>query len=129
MYETILLPVDESEGAAVAVEHAVDLARRHDATLDVLYAAGNGGDEDPEAIVERAAAVAREAGVEVNTVVLDGTPHETIVDYVDDRGIDAVVMGSHGRRGLDRYILGSVTEKVLRTVDVPVLVVPGLVAE
>lgn len=123
VYDEILFPDDGSEGSAAALEHAVDLARRHDATLDVLHARGN-GDEDAEAIVERAAAVAGDAGIEVNTVTLEGSPHETIVEYVSDRGIDAVVMGTHGRRGLDRYVLGSVTEKVLRSVSVPVLVVP-----
>lgn len=124
MYETILFPTDGSDGAATALDHAVDLAERHDATLDVLYAAGNGHDVDPESIVEGAAETARSAGVDANTVTIEGPPRDVITDYVDDRGIDAVVMGTHGRRGLDRYILGSVTEMVLRTVSVPVLVVP-----
>lgn len=123
MYDEILFPDDGSDGSAVALKHAVDLARRHEATLDVLHASGN-GDENAEAIVERAAAAASDDGIDVNTVVLEGPPHETIVEFVTDRGIDAVVMGTHGRSGLDRYVLGSVTEKVLRTVSVPVLVVP-----
>lgn len=123
MYDEILFPDDGSEGSAAALEHAVDLARRHEATLDVLHATGN-GEADADAVVERAAAAAGADGVAVNTVTLEGSPHETIVEYVTDRGIDAVVMGTHGRRGLDRYVLGSVTEKVLRSVPVPVLVVP-----
>lgn len=124
MYDTILFPTDGSEGTAVALEHAIDLARRHDATIDVLFAADTGGDVDPETVLEEAAATAREAGVTVNTASLEGSARDRIVDYVDDRDVDVVVMGTHGRRGLERYVEGSVTEQVLRNVTVPVLVVP-----
>jgi nucleotide-binding universal stress UspA family protein len=124
VYDTILFPTDGSEGAGAALSHAVDLASRHDATLDVLFAAGDGTDVDPEAAVEEAAVVARDAGVDVNTVTIPGEPRAVIADYVQDRGVDAIVMATAARRGLERYIQGSVTEKVLRSVDVPVLVVP-----
>lgn len=124
MYETILYPTDGSVGARAALGHAVDLADRYDATLDILFASGNGEDVDADELLEEAAAEARAAGVDVNTVTLAGEPREVIVDYVEDRGVDAVVMATHARRGLERYILGSVTEKVLRSVPVPVLVVP-----
>ena len=61
--------------------------------------------------------------VSVETVVLDGNPYERILDYADETDADLVVMGTHGRTGVDRYLLGSVTEKVVRTSDVPVLTV------
>jgi len=124
VYDTILFPTDAGPGAEAALDHAVDLAERHDATLDVLFAAGGDDDLDPEAAVESAAETARAAGVDANTVVLEGSPRDVIVDYVADRGVDVVVMATHARRGLERYMLGSVTEKVLRSVAVPVLVVP-----
>jgi nucleotide-binding universal stress UspA family protein len=124
VYDVILFPTDGSEGTAVAVEHAIDLARRHDATLDVLFAADDVDDVDSEAVLEEAASTASDAGVTVNSVTLSGSPQDRIVDYVLDRGADVVVMGTHGRRGLKRYVAGSVTEKVLRNVTVPVLVVP-----
>jgi nucleotide-binding universal stress UspA family protein len=122
VYDTILFPTDGSEGAQAALDHAVDLADRHDATLDVLHAGVEGDGESVAS--ESALAVADAAGVAVNVVSLSGEPRQVIVDHVEDRDVDAVVMGTHGRRGLERYVLGSVTEKVLRTVDVPVLVVP-----
>lgn len=50
-------------------------------------------------------------------------PYEAIRDYTEFREIDIVVMATHGRRGLERYLVGSVTEKVVRTADVPVLTV------
>lgn len=61
--------------------------------------------------------------VETATVVESGTPHEVILAYADENDIDAIVMGTHGRTGLDKYLLGSVTEKVVRLADVPVLTV------
>jgi nucleotide-binding universal stress UspA family protein len=67
---------------------------------------------------------AESAGVEtIEGVVSSGTPHRAILDYVDEEDVDLVVMGTHGRTGLDRYLLGSVTEKVVRLSDAPVITV------
>jgi nucleotide-binding universal stress UspA family protein len=52
-----------------------------------------------------------------------GDPYEEIIDYAETEGVDMIVMGTHGRSGLDRFLLGSVTEKVVRTADAPVLTV------
>lgn len=74
--------------------------------------------------MELVESVAEELGsVETRTEVRWGDPYQTILDYIESEGIDLVVMGTHGRTGLDRYLLGSVTEKVVRTSDVPVLTV------
>ena len=62
-------------------------------------------------------------GVETQTAVRFGSPYETILTYVDDAGIDMIVMSTHGRSGMQRYIIGSVTEKIVRFADVPVLTV------
>lgn len=74
-----------------------------------------------EAIVEEAAE--KLGDVETKAVVESGAPHQTILEYTEDNDIDIIVMSTHGRRGLDRYLLGSVTEKVVRLSDVPVLTV------
>ena len=70
-------------------------------------------------------AVVDEVGdaVDVETAVLSGNPYERILDYADEESADMVVMGTHGRTGVDRYLLGSVTEKIVRTADIPVLTV------
>jgi len=137
MYEKILVPTDGSEGAQHALEEALELARRFDAVVhslsivdttavppDTDYA---GAFDSFEGIAERTTddAVARveEAGVEAVGAVRAGTPHRSILDYADENDIDLVVMGTHGRTGIQRYLLGSVTEKVVRTADVPVLTV------
>ncbi|QLH78077.1 universal stress protein [Halosimplex rubrum] len=138
MYDAILLPTDGSDAAETALDTAVAAAAAHDATLHVLYVAdtnqpslsnvqgqvtdvleGEGRD-----IVEEAGARARNAGVETVEEVVQGGPSRTICDYVDDRGIDLVVMGTRGSRDIERIILGSVTERVVRNGSAPVLVVP-----
>lgn len=63
----------------------------------------------------------------IEGVVAQGAPHQAILDYVAEHDTDPVVLGTHGRTGLDRYLLGSVTEKVVPRSDAPVLTVrlPG----
>ena len=140
MYETILLATDGSEGTAAATEHAATVATAFGATVHVVSVADERNRfESPSAGLadeawdererERAEAAAREtaaalpAAVPVETTVVDGIPHEAIVAAAADTGADVVVMGTHGRTGLDHYLVGSVAEKVVRTSPVPVLTV------
>ncbi|MBV0900876.1 universal stress protein [Haloarcula salina] len=79
-----------------------------------------------DAIAERATGLVDEAAsaagdVETVTAVAGGDPHSAILDYVAEHDIDLIVMGTHGRTGVERYLLGSIAEKVVRTSDVPVL--------
>ncbi|WP_224335418.1 universal stress protein [Haloprofundus halobius] len=137
MYDTILLPTDGSEGSRQAAEHAFDLARQYDATVHVLYVADtqrdslttvgtevvdaleDEGEDAVAAIVD--SDVAR--GVDVEEAVVQGHPDEKILAYVEDNAVDLVVMATHGRSGLGRYLLGSTTEKVVRSSPVPVFTV------
>lgn len=79
--------------------------------------------EQGREFVERAAA--NFEGMDTEPTVVTGNPHASILEYVDDHDIDLVVMGTHGRTGVDRYLLGSVTEKVVRMSDAPVVTVRG----
>ena len=138
MYSTILHPTDGSEASTAAADHAIELASTNDATLRLLYvvdvstlAADDFGtvlldnlEENGRAALDDLAARAEAAGVECVTVVETGTPHREIVADVEGSDVDLVVMGTHGRTGLDRFLLGSVAERVVRTAGVPVLVVP-----
>jgi nucleotide-binding universal stress UspA family protein len=137
MYDRILLPTDGSDATNPAVEQAIGLARETGAELHVLYVVEDIpyapemmddrvedqlrsiGEEALDEIQERA----DEEGVEVVAALREGAPHNSILSYADEEDIDAIVMGTHGRSGLDRYLLGSVTERVVRTADVPVLTV------
>lgn len=137
MYDHVLLPVDADEDADAAAEHAFDLAERYGATLHVVHATDamsatvtGFGDEvidtlesEGRTAVEEVVRRAADRDVDVADAVVQGAPHEAIAEYVDDHGIDLVVMATHDRTGLDRHLLGSTTDRVVRTVSVPVLVV------
>ncbi len=138
MYDDILVPTDGSESATEAARNAVELATQFDATIHALYVIDIGAmwpdayegnvlndlETRGKKAVERVRERAEEEGVAVtDDVVTGGHPHRVILDYVDENDIDCIVMGTHGRRGLDRYLLGSVTERVVRLADVPVLTV------
>ncbi|WP_255194398.1 universal stress protein [Natronobeatus ordinarius] len=138
--ETVLVPVDGSEHASRALEAGLGLARAHDATVHLLSAVdtrptgvdvGSSPNVDAVAasartIVEEAETVATEAGFDdVATMVTFGSAHREIPAYAAENDVDLVVMGTHGRSGVDRFLLGSVTERVLRTAPAPVLTVRG----
>ena len=137
MYDDILLPTDGSDAADAAVENAISLAAKYDSTLHVLYVADTTEystvtfeddvvdplEQEGEGVVDGVVQRADAEGVVARGVVMQGGVFETIQNYVADEGIDAIVMGTHGRRGLGRALLGSVTERVVRTSDVPVLTV------
>jgi nucleotide-binding universal stress UspA family protein len=68
---------------------------------------------------------AKEAGVSFERALVEGNPGEEIIHYAEKSGNDIIVMGSVGRTGLDKFLLGSVAEKVVRNSKVPVLTIPG----
>ena len=135
MFDRLLFPTDGSDGAAVALDHVLDVAAAHDATVHVLNVADTnldsvtrlGGEivdvleREGEEIVREAAERADRRGVTTVTEVLQGEPYSTIVDYAGARDIDLVVMPTRGSRGLERLLLGSTTERVVRRSEVPVL--------
>jgi len=136
MYETILVPTDGSDQADAALDHAVSLARENDATIHLLYVADTNRDsvttvggrvvDALEAEGERVTSETSErldSDVEIVDTVETGDPVETILDYGEMVGADVIVMGTHGRSGLDRYLLGSTTERIVRLSSIPVLTV------
>lgn len=74
-------------------------------------------------MLDRVAQAAREASVEVKTVVMEGTSVSEIIRHADKQEVGLVMMGTHGRSGTDRYLIGSVTEHVIRGSGAPVLTV------
>lgn len=139
-YERILVPTDGSAGVERAIQHAVDLAVEHGAEVHAVYVinsgayvgtpmeiAGQGVDtmlrEEATDAVEGVAAVCDDYEVPVETTVLKGSPNREIIRYAESEDCDLIVMGTHGRGGIDRLLLGSVAEKVVRGSKVPVLTV------
>ena len=140
MYSRILIPTDGSAEVERAVEHALDLAEAHGATVHALYVvntasyaglpmetAWEGVDEllrsDAEAAVETVRERAQARSIPVETSIVEGTPSRCIVREAEENGCDLIVMGTHGRGGIDRLLLGSVAEKVVRASSLPVLTV------
>ena len=140
MYDTILLPTDGSAGIERVVEHAGKLARVHDATIRALYVVDattftglpmETSWDGVRQVLESEGETALE-GVErlapddvaVETATVEGTPSTEIVRYTREQPVDVVVMGTHGRGGIDRLLLGSVAERVVRKSAVPVVTVP-----
>lgn len=135
MYDRILLPTDGSDGAKQAVEHAFNLTDTYGATIHILYVVDQrviSGDMDiglltdefeqrGHDIVEDLVEQAENEGLTVRGSVIRGIPHQAILEYAGEQDIDLIVMSTHGRTGLDRYLIGSVAENILRVSDVPVL--------
>ena len=145
----ILCPVDFSDHSTRALDHALAIAAWYDATVTVLhvspvmpvaaYVSGSGlpayvtmtADARHALVASMRQLVAREASAStpVEVEVAEGGIAETILARADALPADLVVLGTHGRSGFNRWLLGSVTEKVLRTALCPVLTVPRAVGD
>lgn len=137
MYDTILFPTDGSDAAESVREYALQIAAEHEATIHVINVADTGRDSvttirgevidvletEGERIVAEATQDVENEGVPVVSAVLQGDPHKAIVDYSRQSDIDCIVMPTHGKRGIKRVLLGSVTERVINTAAVPVVAV------
>ena len=136
----ILVATDFAESAERALACAVQLARRHGAELVLVhvymdlpaYPEITAGQVEAiyeeqrawiEAALERRARAARGEGLLARAVLRTGPAASTIAETAKDEGADLLVVGTHGRSGLDRLILGSVAERVVRLASCPVLVV------
>lgn len=137
----ILCPVDFSDFSRAAVMRAVAIAKPFGAEITALFvlpfvfpedAATCSGPVAPEAGVQSAIAEdleeflrpARDAGLRLRLCVRNGDCVGHILDEARDRESDLIVMGTHGRSGFERWVLGSVTDSVLRKAPCPVLAVP-----
>lgn len=143
MSDHVLVPIDESECSTAALDHALET--KTDAQITVLHVtdpvdihrttgieSGTLADYErirkdfeqrSENILETARRRADDADVRITTDHLVGDVPKTIVEYVSDHDVDHVIMGSHGRTGASRVLLGSVAETVVRRSPVPVTVV------
>ncbi len=145
MYQRILVPVDGSATANAGLAEALKLARLTGARLRLLHVVDDmpfilGADsmgtmtgelfgllrEGGERILAAARATAEAEGVEVDSQLfdsLDGRLSDRVAQQVTEWRADLIVLGTHGRRGVGRMLLGSDAEQVIRTATVPVLLV------
>ncbi len=142
-YKHILIGTDGSELMGTVYEHCAYLARLTNATVHVAYVLDVAGFasipidstwqnmydvllDEGRAIIDNArkAIISHDIGnAAIMTAVLQGHPSDELNAYAENNAIDLIVIGTHGRRGLDRLLIGSVADKVIRGAKVPVLVV------
>ena len=135
----ILVAVDFSEPSARALTFAIELAASFQSSLTILhvsqlvvtlasnpsvpvqvYKEGQAGESS---LLEQAKQQAQAAGVQADGMLADGTPSQEIVRVAHEGQFDLIVIGTHGRSGFDRFMLGSVAERVLRKATCPVMTV------
>jgi len=135
MYDSILVPTDGSAAMDSVIDHANQLAREQDASITFLYVVNTSSfgslpmETGWETLTEELHAEGEDAlehavnrvDVKADTLLEEGTPYEIITAEAND--YDVIVMGTSGRGGLDRVVLGSVAERVVRHAPVPVLTV------
>ena len=136
----ILFATDFSEGSSHALPYAADIARQYGAKLflvhviyDVAMSAGwyvphvsideiyNDMEKSARAELEKSFVDEMRGLGDIERVVLKGIPYEEISKFAEEQKIDLVVLGTHGRRGIDRMLFGSTAEQVVRNAPCPVL--------
>lgn len=123
----ILYPTDFSSYSNQAYFHAVGLAETYRASLTVVYVVAPGSAEASKGrsywLGQLEQVRPANPGIAVHHVLLEGDPAGEIARFAADAGIDVIVIGTHGRTGVDRLVMGSVAERVMREAPCSVLVV------
>jgi nucleotide-binding universal stress UspA family protein len=140
MYQRILFPTDGGPATGDIAAHVTSLATYYDATVHVLSVAdtrnrfegpnmGLGAEAWDDAQHEQAQQAVADAvdaladSVPVSRHIESGIPHSAILDYAHTADVDVIVMGTHGRTGIDHYLIGSIAERIVRNAPMPVLTV------
>jgi len=147
MFDTIVVATDGSDSVQRAVTVAADVAAGFDAAVHAVYVVDSGEvestpdevrddlrdalDDHGEAALDDVvdATTARDASLDITTEVREGRPAPEIADYARAVDADVVAMGTRGRHGENRFLIGSVAERVVRTCPIPVLTVRQLTDE
>ncbi len=144
-FDQILVGIDFSEQSAIAREHALRLARRTGASVTLAHAWKmpglmaivkdmeeeqiDGGPKERKALLEshlqKLADESQQGGVEVTTRTVDEYPDSGLAHAASELGMDLVVLGTHGRTGVQRFLLGSVAERTVRESETDVLIARG----
>jgi nucleotide-binding universal stress UspA family protein len=139
MFDSVVVATDGSESVQRAVDVALDLAKRFEASVHALYVVdASEVESSPESVRDELrsalesesenalSAVVDRASTDVTTAVREGRPAAEITSYAREMDADIVATGTRGRHGENRFLVGSVAERVVRTCDKPVLTVRQL---
>ncbi len=119
----ILVPVDFSDGSEFALDRALDVASQLGASVVVMHAIGVQSTQGVEPVLESLVGARRNRGIDIRTEVRHGPTADAVMQAADELGADLIVVGSHGRTGVARRVLGSIAEEITRSAKIPVLIV------
>ena len=140
LYKKILIPTDNSQVSIEAARHGLEIAKLMNSKVYVIYVVDimpfvglptEGFWETMKEVLEEEGKeafkkiedMAKEIGIDITTEILEGSPAKEIVEYAEKKGVDLIVMGTSGKSGIDKLLLGSVAEKVSKKAQCPVLLV------
>jgi nucleotide-binding universal stress UspA family protein len=141
LYRKILIATDGSEYTKKAVDYGIELANNIGAKLHVIYVVDTRAyssiptsspmeftysflRQEGDSAIKYVANRAEAAGLEVEEIIAEGHPADEIIKYAEKNSIDLIVIGTLGKSGLERFLLGSVADKVIRNSKIPVITVP-----
>lgn len=142
-YRKILIATDGSENTKKAISYGLEIARISGAKVYTLYVVDmssffsmsmdpmdpgyhemyNYLQKEGEEATREVKEAGNAAGIEVEEIVAEGHPSNEIINYAKDNNIDLIVMGTLGKTGIDKFLLGGVAEKVIRNSRTPVMIV------
>jgi len=130
MFKTILVPTDGSEFAGRAEDIAISMASKYGARIVGVYVIDEKLiypydvlEDEGKSILKKLSEKAKEKGVVVDEILVFGDPRKDLLTITKRMNADIVVIGTHGKKGLEKLIIGSVAESILKAVEVPVLLV------
>jgi len=125
MYETVLVPLDGSELAEYAILYAKTIATRMKSKIIVLSACGEEerSEHDMRAYLEKKTEELQASGLEATSVVTCGHAADEILGFAKKNDIDLIIMSTHGRSGISRWVTGSVSNKVMQESYIPLLLI------
>ncbi|KKG15184.1 universal stress protein [Methanosarcina sp. 2.H.T.1A.6] len=140
LYRNIVIATDGSANTRRAISYGIEIAKLSGATVHALHVVNTSstisenwtaGKEtiykimrcDGEKVVSKIKQIGEDSGVEVREVLLDGCPSDEIIYFAENNNVDLIVMGTLGKTGLEKFLMGSVAEKVVRGSKVPVMVI------
>ncbi len=140
IFQKVLIPVDGSSYSLAAIRLAGKLARIHNSQVTIVHVIDEqviqqlcrfrkeecesirkNMEEEAKGLVSDMKRELSATGIQANTVVLKGIPYEQILDVAENQGVDLIVMGKLGKRGVKRILIGSVAERVIEFSKCPVL--------
>lgn len=140
LYRNIVIATDGSENSQRAISCGVEIAKLSGATVHALYVVDTpsiisetwtAGKEmvheliirEGKKVLSKVKKIIEDSGVEVKEVLLEGYPSEEIINFAENNNMDLILMGTLGKTGLERFLVGSVAENVVRNSKVPVMVI------